>query len=133
MTDRKTSRGRAEEGSGNWYLFRAGDFVKTVALAIQRADLPNKERLRLAYPQMLAAFEAKNWDKPPEGWVPEYNAPGPEAGAEYHASAVMRSLRRVLKQGARLGCDFCFAGFRAITLTDAHEEQAEQDRKNVYE
>jgi len=42
MTDRKTSPGRAEEGSAHWYLHRAGDFVKTVALAIQRADRINR-------------------------------------------------------------------------------------------
>lgn len=130
---RNIAPGRAEEGSANWYLFRAGDFVKTVALAIQRADPMNRERLRLAFPQMVAAFEAEDWDKPPPGFAAEYNVPGPEAGIETHPSAVMRNVRRLLKQGGHLACEFCCAAFEAITRSNAQVQQAERDRRASYE
>lgn len=133
MRNDKVAEGRCEQGSAHWYLFRAGDFVKTQAVAIQRADAINRERLRLAFPQMVAAFEASDWDKPPPCFIAEYNAPGPEAGMETHPSAVMRNLRRILKQGGHVGCDFCFAAFRAITDCHAHERQAERDQEESHE
>ena len=72
-----TDRGVAEEGSFHWYLFTSGEFVKTVAVAIQRADSVNRESLRLGFPQMVAAFESPDWDKPPAGFAPRYDAPDP--------------------------------------------------------
>jgi len=62
------------EGSFGKYLHYSGDFVYTVALAIQRADPHNRERLRRAFPQMVAAFEHHCWDEPPPGFQPRYNA-----------------------------------------------------------
>ncbi len=62
------------EGSFNWYLTRSGDFVKLIARAIQHADPRNRERLRRAYPQMVAAFEYSTWDLPPVGFDPVYDA-----------------------------------------------------------
>ena len=61
-------------GSFNWYLFKSGSFVTTMANAIQRADGENKERLRLAFPQMCAAHDCPSWDTVPEGFDPKYNA-----------------------------------------------------------
>jgi len=82
---------------------------------------------------MVLAFEAKDWDKPPIGWVAEYNAPGPDAGFETHSAAVMRNARRILKQGGHLGCDFCCGAFEAITWTESQVEQAERDRQAVHD
>jgi hypothetical protein len=62
------------EGSFNWYLFHSGDFVKTMARAIQKADGDNKARLRKAFPQMCAAHDCHSWDDIPEGFLPVYNA-----------------------------------------------------------
>lgn len=57
-------------------MYRSGDFVRTVAEAIQRADPTNKERLRRAYPQMVAAFElGGDWTGVPSGFTaPRYDA-----------------------------------------------------------
>lgn len=73
--DRRASAERWPEGSFGQYMYRSGDFVRTVAEAIQRADPPNKERLRRAFPQMVAAFElGGDWTGVPEGYLPQYDA-----------------------------------------------------------
>jgi hypothetical protein len=61
-------------GSFNWYLFMSGEFVTLMAKAIQRADGDNKERLRIAFPQMCAAHDCYSWDEVPKGFDPKYNA-----------------------------------------------------------
>ena len=66
---------RWPEGSFGQYMYRSGDFVRTVAEAIQRADPLNKERLRRAFPQMVAAFElGGDWTGVPRGYAPRYDA-----------------------------------------------------------
>ena len=62
------------EGSFNWYLHRSGDFVKAIAVAIQRADPVNQATLALAFPQMVAAFEYHLWDEAPADFDPHYQA-----------------------------------------------------------
>lgn len=61
------------EGSFNWYKDRSGGFVQAVAQAIIKADNHNLERLRKAFPQMVAAHECHSWDDVPEGYEPKYN------------------------------------------------------------
>ena len=59
-----TKESRAMElkrGSFNQYLFQSGAFVTTMARAIQRADVANKERIRRAFPQMVAAYECPSF------------------------------------------------------------------------
>lgn len=73
--ERRPSGERWPEGSFGHYMYRSGDFVRTMAEAIQRADPPNKERLRRAFPQMVAAFElGGDWTGVPEGYLPRYDA-----------------------------------------------------------
>jgi len=62
------------EGSFNKYLFHSGSFVTGMARAIQCADPVNRARLRLAFPQMIAAIEHHDWDEAPPGFAPRYNA-----------------------------------------------------------
>jgi hypothetical protein len=62
------------EGSFYKYLLFSGDFVTTMARAIQCADPVNRARLRLAFPQMVAAFEHRSWDEAPPGFAPNYQA-----------------------------------------------------------
>jgi hypothetical protein len=62
------------KGSFNWYLFHSGSFVTTVAKAIQLADADNLEKLRLVFPQMVAAFELRTWDSVPEEFESNYNS-----------------------------------------------------------
>ena len=62
------------KGSFNWYLFNSGSFVTTIAKAIQLADKDNLEKLRSAFPQMVAAFELSTWDSVPEGFESKYNS-----------------------------------------------------------
>jgi hypothetical protein len=69
MQDERT----IEPGSFSWYMYRSGDFVKTVASAIQLADEFNLDRLSNAYPQMVAAHACSDWDKAPKGYKPEYD------------------------------------------------------------
>ena len=64
----------AELGSFNWYLDRSGGFVTHLAEAVCRADRGNKERLRLAYPQVVAAWETEDWNIAPGGFFPSYDA-----------------------------------------------------------
>ncbi len=61
-------------GSFNHYLHNSGGFVTTIALAIQKADQQNHERLRGAFPQMVAAQQMPTWDEVPEGFKPQYDA-----------------------------------------------------------
>ena len=63
-----------KEGTFNWYLYQSGDFVQAMAKALRRADNANKERIRRAFPQMVAAYECKSWNDVPEGFDPVYNA-----------------------------------------------------------
>ncbi len=72
---------RPEEGSIEWYLNYSGGFVQSLIYTIQRADMVNRRRLRLAFPQVVAAIEMDNWYKAPPGFAPEYNAPAPEAAS----------------------------------------------------
>lgn len=60
-------------GSFNHYLRMSGGFVTTLAQAVARADGVNKERLRLAFPQVVAAWEMQDWDKAPDAFLPMYN------------------------------------------------------------
>jgi len=64
------------EGSFGKYIWHSGDFVTSIAISIQRADPENRERLRLAFPQMVAAFEMASWDEAPPGFAPHYQARG---------------------------------------------------------
>ena len=64
----------AKEGSFCHYLYKSGDFVKAMANAIQMADNNNLERLRKAFPQMVAAHALYDWNEAPEGFEPVYNA-----------------------------------------------------------
>ena len=73
--ERRSSGEGWPEGSFGHYMYRSGDFVRTVAEAIQRADPGNKERLRRAFPQMVAAFElGGDWTGVPSGYAPRYDA-----------------------------------------------------------
>lgn len=73
--ERKQKREAWPEGSFGFYMYRSGDFVRTVGEAIQRADPPNKERLRRAFPQMVEAFElGGDWTGVPRGFAPRYDA-----------------------------------------------------------
>jgi hypothetical protein len=65
------------EGSFYKYLLYSGDFVTTMARAIQRADPVNLARLQLAFPQMVAAFKHHTWDEAPPGFAPQYQADNP--------------------------------------------------------
>jgi len=62
------------DGSFKKYLYYSGDFVTTIALAIQRADPINLARLDRAFPQMVAAFRHPNWLEAPPGFRPHYQA-----------------------------------------------------------
>jgi len=62
------------EGSFYKYLRYSGDFVTTIASAIQRADPTNLARLEAAFPQMVAAFRHQNWNEAPPGFAPHYQA-----------------------------------------------------------
>ena len=64
----------AAEGSFAKYLWHSGDFVTTVAMAIQRADPTNRARLAVAFPQMVAAFHHHDWNEAPPGFAPHYQA-----------------------------------------------------------
>lgn len=75
-----TESTRPAEGSFSKYLNFSGDFVTTIAIGIQRADPSNRARLRLGFPQMVAAFEHHNWDEAPPGFEPRYNAGWPKDG-----------------------------------------------------
>ncbi len=61
------------EGSFAWYLC-SGGFTQIIATAIERADPVNIELLRIAYPQMVAAYEMTDWSQAPPGFEPRYNA-----------------------------------------------------------
>lgn len=79
MTDRDGITfidGFAERGSFEWYLdpVGGGSFVKALARCIQIADSDNRERLRLGFPQMVAAFEMYSWFDAPPGFDPRYTA-----------------------------------------------------------
>jgi len=65
---------RPEEGSFEKYLRFSGDFVTLIAKAIQHADPVNRKRLRLAFPQMVAAFEHHSWCEAPPAFAPHYDA-----------------------------------------------------------
>jgi hypothetical protein len=69
----------AEEGSIEWYLKYSGGFVTRLIRCIQVADMENRERLRLAFPQVVAAIETQTWMEAPPGFEPRYNTPGPTA------------------------------------------------------
>ena len=69
-----TDQPRPAEGSFAKYLWFSGDFVATVAKAIQRADPTNLARLELAFPQMVAAFHHHDWHQAPPGFAPHYQA-----------------------------------------------------------
>lgn len=79
----QTPDGFIQRGSFEWYLHPdgGGSFVKSLAHCIQRADDINIERLRRAFPQMVAAFEMHSWFKAPPGFEPRYNAEVPEEKA----------------------------------------------------
>jgi len=62
------------EGSFGKYLHHSGDFVATIAKAIQRADPTNLARLELIFPQMVAAFHHHDWHQAPPGFAPHYQA-----------------------------------------------------------
>ena len=61
-------------GCFEWYLRQSGSFVTAMANAICRADKANLERLRLAFPQMIAAWEMPCWFHTPPGFEATYNA-----------------------------------------------------------
>ena len=63
-----------QEGSIEWYLKHSGGFVTSLIATIQRADTINRERLRRAFPQVVAAIEMRSWYKAPPGFEPNYNA-----------------------------------------------------------
>ncbi len=64
-----------DPGSFNHYLGYSGGFVTTIALAIQKADAENQDRIREVFPQMVAAFKMPNWNHAPEGFTAAaYNA-----------------------------------------------------------
>jgi hypothetical protein len=65
-------------GSFNFYLYKSGLFVTTMAQAIQHADQENKERIRKAFPQMVAAHECRSWDDVPFNFKPVYNSDAQE-------------------------------------------------------
>jgi len=64
--------------SFNWYLRFSGDFLTSLAKLLCLADPVNRERLRRAYPQVVAANESNNWDEPPAGFAPRYQAESEE-------------------------------------------------------
>lgn len=68
---------KAEEGSLEWYLTYSGSFVRALIRAIQVADPRNRERLRLAFPQVVAALEMHDWHDAPPGFEPRYDADQP--------------------------------------------------------
>jgi hypothetical protein len=68
-----------EEGSIEWYLKYSGGFVTALIRCIQVADMQNRERLRLAFPQVVAAIERQSWMEAPSAFEPRYDAPAPEA------------------------------------------------------
>lgn len=70
-----------EKGCFNWYLFMSGEFVTTLAHAIQRSDKENLARLERAFPQMVAAHRCNSWNTVPLGFDPVYNAEAP--GCEF--------------------------------------------------
>jgi hypothetical protein len=70
-----------EEGSIEWYLKYSGGFVTALIRCIQVADMQNRERLRLAFPQVVAAIEMDSWFDAPPGFGPRYDAPAPEAAS----------------------------------------------------
>lgn len=63
-----------EVGSLNHYLLYSGGFVNNLLRVAKTADEENKNRLRRAFPQVVAAFEMRNWDEAPPDYPPEYNA-----------------------------------------------------------
>lgn len=65
---------RPERGSIEWYMAHSGDFVRSLIHTIRRADVYNRERLRQAFPQVVAAHEMPSWYKAPPGFPPQYNA-----------------------------------------------------------
>ena len=65
---------QSEIGSINDYKQFSGSFVHSLIDTIQRADEQNRGRLKLAFPQLVAALEMSSWDKAPPDYPPEYNA-----------------------------------------------------------
>ena len=61
-------------GSLNHYKQFSGSFVHSLIDTIQRADGENRERLKRAFPQLVAALEMSSWDKAPPNYPPQYNA-----------------------------------------------------------
>ena len=59
---------RTNRGSFYRYLQESGGFVTHIAETIARADEANLARLKLSYPQMVAAHAMKNWDDVPDGF-----------------------------------------------------------------
>lgn len=75
--ERPELRAEAVPGSMYWYLHMSGGFVKHLAETICRADDDNLDRLRLAFPQMVEAWEMHSWKTAPSGFEPKYNADAP--------------------------------------------------------
>ena len=63
--------GFAEYGSWNYHKHPTshGSFVRAAMEAIKLADDVNVERLRLAFPQLVAAKQERDWNKAPEGFI----------------------------------------------------------------
>lgn len=61
-------------GSFFWHLNRSGSFVAHMANVILHADIKNIEAIRQVYPQMIAAFELRDWNEKPSGFKPVYDA-----------------------------------------------------------
>jgi len=61
-------------GCFEWYLRQSGSFVVAQANAICRADKENLERIRRAFPQMIAAWEMPCWFDIPPSFEAVYNA-----------------------------------------------------------
>jgi nicotinic acid phosphoribosyltransferase len=62
------------DGSFFKYVHQSGRFVTTMAHAIMCADKDNIERIRKAFPQMVAAHECSSWRTVPDHFDPVYNA-----------------------------------------------------------
>lgn len=62
-----------QQGSIEWYLKYSGGFVQSLVGTIQRADMQNRERLRQAFPQVVAAVEMPNWNDAPPNFEPRYD------------------------------------------------------------
>lgn len=68
-----------QQGSIYWYMKYSGGFVNSLVDTIQRADMPNRGRLRQVYPQVVAAMEMPDWNEAPPNFEPRYDTTVAEA------------------------------------------------------